>query len=72
LINATPVGMAPDFAMPPITGKLHPGITVIDIVPKPARTALLARAQAAGCPFADGQAMIDGQADAILSFFGIT
>jgi shikimate dehydrogenase len=72
LINATPVGMAPGLGMPPMTGELHPGIAVIDIVPKPSRTALIARAQAAGCPFADGEAMIIGQADAILSFFGIT
>ncbi len=71
LINATPVGMAPDFAMPRLIGALHPGITVIDIVPTPARTQLLAQAQAAGCPIANGQAMISGQADAVLSFFGI-
>jgi shikimate dehydrogenase len=72
LINATPVGMAPDFAMPPLTGALHPGITVIDIVPKPLMTALLVQAQLAGCPVANGQAMISGQAETILSFFRIT
>lgn len=72
LINATPVGMEPDFALPPIIGALHPGITVIDIVPKPATTTLLAQAQALGCPTANGQAMISGQADAVLAFFGIT
>ena len=63
--------MAPDFALPPIVGALHPGITVIDIVPKPATTPLLAEAQARGCPTANAQAMISGQADAVLAFFGI-
>lgn len=72
LINATPVGMAPDFAMPQLIGALHPGLTVIDIVPKPAETALLGAARAAGCAFTNGQAMIGGQADAVLSFFGIS
>jgi shikimate dehydrogenase len=71
LVNATPVGMAPDFAAPRVSGDLHPGVTVIDIVPKPAMTALLTKAEAAGCPFANGQAMISGQADAVLAFFGI-
>jgi shikimate dehydrogenase len=72
LINATPVGMAPDRAMPSFAGALHPGITVIDIVPEPSTTALLAAAEAAGCATANGRAMISGQADAVLAFFGIT
>ncbi len=71
LINATPVGMAPEFALAPFTGQLHPDLTVIDIVPKPEKTRLLEMAQAAGCPTTNGQAMISGQADAVLSFFGI-
>jgi shikimate dehydrogenase len=69
LVNATPAGMAPDFALPLFTGDLHPGLTVIDIVPKPAETALLALAKAAGCPHANGGAMISGQADAVIAFF---
>jgi shikimate dehydrogenase len=70
LINATPVGMAPEFALAPFVGNLHPGLTVIDIVPKPVRTKLLERAEAAGCPNTNGQAMLRGQADAVLSFLG--
>lgn len=71
LINATPVGMAPAFALAPFRGELHPGLTVIDIVPKPETTALLALAREKGCPTANGAAMISGQADAVLAFFGI-
>jgi shikimate dehydrogenase len=71
LINATPVGMAPAFAFAPFAGELHPGLTVIDIVPKPEATSLLALAREKGCPTANGAAMISGQADALLSFFGI-
>ena len=70
-INATPVGMAPDFALVPFDGNLRPEMTVIDIVPSPERTRLLELAQAAGCPTANGQAMISGQADAVLEFFGM-
>jgi shikimate dehydrogenase len=71
LINATPVGMAPAFALAPFRGDLHPGLTVIDIVPKPETTALLALAREKGCPTTNGAAMISGQADAVLAFFGI-
>lgn len=71
LINATPVGMAPAFALAPFRGELHAGLTVIDIVPKPETTALLALAREKGCPAANGAAMISGQADAVLAFFGI-
>jgi shikimate dehydrogenase len=71
LINATPVGMAPAFALAPFRGELHPKLTVIDIVPKPETTALLALAREKGCPTTNGAAMISGQADAVLAFFGI-
>jgi shikimate dehydrogenase len=70
LINATPVGMAPDFALVPFIGELHRDLTVADIVPTPTRTRLLELAQSRGCPNLNGAAMIDGQADAVLDFFG--
>jgi shikimate dehydrogenase len=72
LINATPAGMAPGFALAPFEGVLHPGLVVIDIVPSPEPTRLLEAAQAAGCPTVNGQAMIAGQADAVLTFFGFS
>lgn len=70
LINATPVGMAPDFALLPYVGDLHPDVTVVDIVPSPERTALLERALRAGCSTVNGRAMIEGQAAAVLEFLG--
>jgi shikimate dehydrogenase len=72
LINATPVGMAPDFALAPFRGSLHPGLTVIDIVPKPETTALLKLARDTGRPCTNGEAMVSGQADAVLGFLGLT
>ena len=71
VINATPVGMAPGDGLPAPLGKLDGVAAVIDIVPKPAVTPLLAAAAAAGCRAAGGQAMIEGQAEAVLGFFGI-
>jgi shikimate dehydrogenase len=71
LINATPVGMAPEFALVPFQGTLRPDVTVIDIVPSPETTRLLELAKAAGCPTANGQAMISGQADAVLAYLGL-
>lgn len=71
LVNATPVGMAPEFALAPFVGDLHPGLTVIDIVPTPEQTKLLEAAKSAGCPTTNGQAMIAGQADAVMRFLGL-
>jgi shikimate dehydrogenase len=71
LINATPVGMAPGDGMPVELGGLKQDLFVADIVPKPDITPLLARARESGCKTMSGQAMVAGQADAILQFFGI-
>ncbi len=71
LINATPVGMGPDDSHVEWTGTLHSGITVVDIVPYPIETPLLALAKQVGCPNTNGQAMIQGQSDAVLEYFNI-
>ena len=71
VIHATPVGMAPGDGLPAPLGSLERVTAVIDIVPKPAITPLMAAAAAAGCRVAGGQAMIEGQAEAVLGFFGI-
>jgi shikimate dehydrogenase len=71
VINATPVGMAPGDGLPAPLGPLERVAAVIDIVPKAAVTPLLAAAAAAGCRVAGGQAMIEGQAEEVLAFFGI-
>jgi shikimate 5-dehydrogenase len=64
--------MAPGFALAPFEGALHPGVMVIDIVPSPEPTRLLEAAREAGCATVNGQAMISGQAHAVLTFFGFS
>lgn len=71
LVNATPVGMAEGDGHVDWLGTLHAGITVVDIVPYPAETPLLALAKQCGAPHTNGQAMIQGQSDAVLEYFNI-
>ena len=72
LINATPVGMAPDDGLPVELGSFRRDLFVADIVPKLGVTPLLARAQDSGCKTMGGQAMVASQADAVLRFFRIS
>jgi shikimate dehydrogenase len=60
LVNATPVGTWPDVATSPLPEgvELHPGLTVFDLVYRPRRTALLARAARAGCRTVEGIEML--------------
>ena len=71
VINATPVGMRPGDGLAAPLGPLAGVAAVIDIVPKPPMTPLLAAAAEAGCRIAGGQVMIEGQAEAVLEFFGL-
>jgi len=71
LINATPVGMAVGDGLPAEVGALSAGMTVIDIVPVTAPTPLMKQAAAAGATVIAGKAMTEGQASALLEFFGI-
>lgn len=71
LINATPVGMAAGDGLPAPLGRLGGLRAVVDIVPYPPATPLLAAARQAGCLAVGGQAMIAGQAEAVLGFFGM-
>jgi shikimate dehydrogenase len=71
LINATPVGMAPGDGLPVPIERLPATVTVVDIIPQPTVTPLLAYAARCGCPHVGGSAMVDGQSDAVLEFFGI-
>jgi shikimate dehydrogenase len=71
LINATPVGMAPGDGLPVAVKSFDARLFVADIVPEPEVTPLLAAAKNSGCRTMDGAAMVAGQADAILRFFGL-
>jgi shikimate dehydrogenase len=71
IVNATPIGMSPGDGLPAELGPLSSSMTVVDIVPYPEVTPLLASAAAAGAKTISGVAMTNGQAKAILEFFGI-
>ncbi|MFC1482072.1 shikimate dehydrogenase family protein, partial [Candidatus Neomarinimicrobiota bacterium] len=62
VINATPVGMAPDRDKSILPQELlQPGLSVMDMVSNPARTKLLYAAANAGCTTANGVDMLIGQ-----------
>lgn len=69
LINATPIGMAPDDGMPFAFGAFDPGLLVVDVVLRPEATPLLAHARACGCPTVEGRHMLEGQVAEILRFW---
>ena len=71
LINATPVGMASGDGLPIGVNSFDARLFVADIVPSPEVTPLLAAARNSGCRTMDGAAMVTGQTDAILRFFGL-
>jgi shikimate dehydrogenase len=70
VINATPLGMNANDAMPVDPQRLEPGTIVVDIVNAPAPTPLLRAAQARGCRTQDGGPMHQGQALYALRFLG--
>lgn len=71
LVNATPIGMAPDDGPPVPLAALRPDTLVIDIIMKPEVTPLLRQARALGCRALGGRTMLDGQAEEVARFFGI-
>ena len=63
LINATPVGMSPDFDGQPADLSRFPALKgVLDVVYNPLRTALTEQARALGIPCANGLRMLAEQA----------
>ncbi|MDQ6618335.1 MAG: shikimate dehydrogenase [Pseudomonadota bacterium] len=74
IVNASPVGMRADDAMPGDIGALDPGTLIGDVVISASPTALIKRALAHGCTCVTGQEMHAGQVDAIMTFFnaGVT
>ncbi len=59
LINATPVGMAPNSGASPVDASiLHRGLTVLDLIYNPPRTRLLRDAEAAGARAHGGVRML--------------
>ncbi len=70
VINATPMGMNPNDAMPIDPKRLAPDCTVVDIINSPEPTPLCRAAQARGCRTQNGRPMHQGQAVHALRFLG--
>lgn len=70
VINATPLGMKADDAMPVDPERLAPGAIVVDIVNSEEPTPLRRAAHARGCRTQDGGPMHQGQALYALHFLG--
>ncbi len=64
LVNATSIGMAPQRDLEPDLdyGTLRPGLVVADVIPNPATTRFLRRADEAGATTLDGRGMLVNQA----------
>ncbi len=71
LINATPIGMTAGDGMPAELGSLDPSLLVIDVIMKPEPTPFIRHARSCGCRTVDGRAMLEGQVEEVLTFFGI-
>jgi shikimate dehydrogenase len=70
VINATPLGMKANDAMPVDPERLAHGTVVVDIINSAEPTPLLRAAQARGCRVQDGGPMHQGQALYALRFLG--
>ena len=71
LMNASPVGMLGDTAMPIETDAIPPATIVFDAIVKPEQTRLLSVAEASGCRVVRGRDMMRGQIARMATFFGI-
>ncbi len=70
LINATPIGMAPQDGLPMALDGLTPDMLVIDVIHKPSGvTDFVAKARVLGCRTFDGHVMLHGQAEELAQFF---
>ncbi|MCD6077400.1 MAG: Shikimate dehydrogenase [Ramlibacter sp.] len=69
VINATPLGMGPDDALPLPEARLAPGQFVGEVVAQPEVTALIAAARARGCRTMTGMDMFNGVLDRMVDFY---
>jgi shikimate dehydrogenase len=70
VINATPLGMRPDDALPFDPATLRPGALVADIIMKPRETRLLRTAAELGHPVHFGEPMLQHQLELYCAYFG--
>ncbi len=70
VINATSLGLGPDDPLPLDAERLRPGQIVAEAIMEPARTALLARAEAQGCHTHPGLPMLAAQIELMARHMG--
>jgi len=70
VVNATPLGMRPDDPLPFDVDRLRAGTIACDVPSKPAMTRFVTLAKARGCPITNGRDLFEGQAEAMVAFFG--
>ncbi len=68
LVNATPIGMAPEDGLPADLGSLPAGLLVVDVIMKPEVTPLMRHARDCGCRVIGGRTMLEGQAEELADF----
>ncbi|GAA3537501.1 shikimate dehydrogenase [Amycolatopsis ultiminotia] len=71
VVNATPLGLAPEDPLPFRPARVPAGGVVADIIMKPRETRLLREAAALGHPVHHGIHMLGGQLDSYRDFFGL-
>ena len=71
VVNATPLGLRPEDALPFDPRKLAAGVVVADIIMHPAETALLRIAASHGCRVHPGEPMLVHQLPCYRQFFGL-
>ncbi len=68
VVNATPLGMAPDHPMPILVDRLDPATTVADIIMVPSVTPLMKAAESRGCTVHPGRPMMEAQMEIFMEF----
>ncbi len=71
VVNATPMGMAPEDSLPIDLDVLGASALVADVIMKPPKTRLLLEAERRGMKTQLGAPMLDEQADMIWGFFDL-
>lgn len=71
VINASPVGMDSDEALPFPMDDLQPSTLVFDVVTKPCHTAWLSCAMTEGCEVVFGEEMVQGQFELMARHMGL-
>ena len=70
IVNCTPLGMRADDPLPVDPTRITRGSLVVDVILKPPVSRLLEEAKARGCATQAGRAMVEGQVEAVLGFYG--